>query len=500
MKVLVAELSQESNSFCPVYTSLDDYKRYGIVSEQDYRNAVRGISIESEGIFTALEEAGISYYPAIRMRAQAGGMILPEVFEHFIGAVDKAIEQEGPFDGAFISFHGATQSTQSDDVCGEAAERIRNMLGKKAVISASFDLHANITRKLFDNVDFICGYHTYPHVDFFETGYRASKLGCDRLLGKNECSMAWCSIPMIEPACGYTTDSGSLGEITNAAMKMMASKEITDFSIFQMQPWLDVKEGGSAVVGIADSPQKARLFATEFSNRLKNIRKNMSPRLFSVDEIIKAVRDNNMEKPIILVDFSDSANAGAAGDNTDVLARILELNAQDIDTALIVTDTPAVAKAFEIGVGNTAVFDLGGTRDALRSKPVRITARVRSLHDGDFKLEGPSRGVTRHIGKCAVLSVANIDILVTQSMASTGDTGLYRHFGIEPTFYKLVMVKANTSFYASYNGICSKVMLTDTRCAATADLLGLPFKNLPGNFYPFSDIEDFDVNSHVLVK
>ena len=80
MKVLVAELSQESNSFCPTRTTLDDFRQYGILSGEDYREAVRGIRIESEGIFTALEENGISYDPVIRMRAQAGPITLPEVY------------------------------------------------------------------------------------------------------------------------------------------------------------------------------------------------------------------------------------------------------------------------------------------------------------------------------------------------------------------------------------------------------------------------------------
>ena len=74
MKVLVAELSQESNSFCPTRTTLDDFRQYGILSGDDYREAVRGIRIESEGIFTALEESGISYVPVIRMRSESTRM------------------------------------------------------------------------------------------------------------------------------------------------------------------------------------------------------------------------------------------------------------------------------------------------------------------------------------------------------------------------------------------------------------------------------------------
>lgn len=500
MKVLVAELSQESNSFCPVLTTLEDYRRYGIVTGNAYRQAVKGIRIESEGIFTALEEAGIDYVPAIRMRAQAGGKILPEVYDHLMETIRETVRTSGPFDGAFLSLHGATQSTLSDDVCGDVVCGVRELLGPKAVIVSSFDLHANITRRIFDNADFVCGYQTYPHIDFYETGYRASKLGCEKLLGKKHNYMAWCPVPLIEPASGYTTETGAFGAMVARARKTLADGEISDYTVFNMQPWLDVKAGGSAVVVIAEDRQKAAAVCADLAEEYKSIRNRMSPELFSAGEIISAARKNTSGKPIILVDFSDSANAGAAGDNSNVLEAMLGADATDIPTALIVTDTPAVMKAFETGVGNTADFRLGGTRDHRCSHPVAVRAQVRSLHDGDFRLEGPSRGLVRHIGKCAVISVGQIDILVTQAMASTGDTGLYRHFGIEPAFYKLVMVKANTSFYASYGSILSEVMFIDTGCAATADLVHLPFERLPRPFYPFDDISSFDVEANVFTK
>lgn len=500
MKVVVAEISQETNSFCPVHTTLSDYRRYGICFGQEYRESVRNIEIESEGIFTALEQEGIDYVPAIRMRAQASGKILPEVSQYFIESLDKVIDENPGLDGAVFSFHGATQSTESDDVCGDIVKHVREKLGRHAVIATSYDLHANITEKIYDNTDIICGYLTYPHVDFYGAGYRAAKLCARMLSGKEHTHIAWCSVPMIVPASGYNTSSGVFSELVNKAKKMVQDGLLIDYSIFQMQPWLDVSSGGSAIITISDSAKHAITCVQELSDEFKAIRHAMVPQLYSVEEIIKAGMKNDSGKPIILVDFSDSANAGAAGDNSDVLAKILELGAEHVDTALAVTDEPAVERAFHVGIGNTGDFEIGGTKDKNCSKPVKVRARVRSLHDGDFKLDGPSRGIVRHLGTCAVISVGKIDILVTRTMASTGDTQLYRHFGIEPMFYKLVAVKANISFYASYSNISSKIMFTDTGCAATADLKKLSFTRLPKSFHPFSDIDDFNVAAHIKVK
>jgi len=500
MKVIVAELSQETNSFSPVITTLDDFKRYGIYSGTAYREAVRGVDIESEGIFVALEQSNIEYIAAIRMRAQAGGRLQAEVVDYFIEHLQTMISQNPLIEGAVICLHGATQSTKSDDVCGDVIRHLRTMLGEDAIISASFDLHANITKEIFEHADYICGYHTYPHIDFYETGFRAARFCADALVRKMPYHMAWCSLPMITPASGYTTNEGPFHTLVEKARAMVDSGTLVDYSIFQMQPWLDVAGGGSAVVAVSASQDHASKCVEELTMGLKAIRHHMVPHLHSIQDIVYAAEHNNSGKPVLLVDFSDSANAGASGDNSDVLANLLAMDRTHIETALIVTDSPAVERAFSIGIGNTAEFQLGGTIDTVRSRPVTVRARVRSLHDGEFKLSGPSRGLVRHIGLCAVLSVQNIDILVTKTMASTGDSQLYRHFGIEPMLYKLVMVKSNTSFYASYGDICSRILFTDTGCAATANLQSLPFQNLPKTFHPFSNIDEFDVAEQVKIK
>jgi microcystin degradation protein MlrC len=499
MKVVVAEFCQESNSFCPVPTTLRDYECYGIASGDAYRRTVKDKRIDSEGMFAALEERNIPYIPSIMMRAQAGGMIMPEVYRHFLKGLDSVLDGEDDVTGVFLVLHGATQSTESDDVCGDIIAHVREKMGSQVTIAASFDLHANITRRIFENTDIICGFQTYPHIDFYETGYRAAKFGIDRMRGTKDWAMAWVSIPMIEPASGYTTDDGGFGELVERARRMMRDGLVADYTMFQMQPWLDVRDGGSAVVALAEHREAARKATEELAKGMIDLRYEMVPTYCSVSEVLSEAEKNDSGKPIILVDFSDSANAGAAGDNTDVLSQMIAMKST-VKSALIVADGPAVEHAFTLGVGGVGEFSLGGTLDSVHSGRVLVTAKVRSLHDGEFILEGPSRGVVRHVGLSAVLSVGTIDVLVTHAMASTGDPQLYRHFGIEPTFYQMVMVKANTSFYAGYRGLYSKVMAVDTRCAATADLAGLPFIRLPRTFHPFSDIKDYDVVGCTMVK
>ncbi len=495
MKVLVMEFHQESNSFCPVNTVLEDYFRCSVLEGENLIVKVKEKPLALSGMLDALEEAGMTIVPGYAMRAQAGGIVEHEVVEHFMQKMREIISDNVPLDGAFFSFHGATQSTQSEDVCGDILVEARQLLGDKTVISASSDLHANITDRMLKNVDFICGYLTYPHMDVYETGYRAARLGIRKLQGEKNLHMAWTRLPMILPASGYTTESGTLGHITQQMKKLTEDAILEDYTVFQMQPWLDVKNGGSSIITVAKDRDTAIRYAKRIAQSVWEIRDSMKPELYTMEEVVALAETCEEDKPLVVVDFSDSTNAGAAGDNFDIASYILK-HARNLKTAVVINDALAVEKAFSAGVGAVLDTYIGGSRDRKRSVPIPIKATVRSLHDGEFLLEGPSmRRVSCRVGRTAVLSIDNVDVVVCTAMGSTGDPQLLRHFGVEPTFYHIVVVKANTSFRAAYEPIADRICMVDTHCAATSFLEKLPFANLPKHFYPFSKSgfpEEFD--------
>jgi microcystin degradation protein MlrC len=166
-------------------------------------------------------------------------------------------------------------------------------------------------------------------------------------------------------------------------------------------------------------------------------------------------------------------------------------------SATVVSDPDAVARAFEIGVGGSAEFAIGGHVD---TSAVRVCAvgYVRSLHDGEFRQEFVGHGgrVSR-IGKSAVVRFGNLDVLICQTIVSPGDPQLYRAFGIEPLMYDLVVVKANTSFRVGYTKIAGEIYEADTPGAAAPDLLRLPFRKLSEPIYPWTDDTTFKAQARV---
>ena len=161
---------------------------------------------------------------------------------------------------------------------------------------------------------------------------------------------------------------------------------------------------------------------------------------------------------------------------------------------MFVKDPEAAAKAFAVGVGNSAEFELGGKFTLGMPEGIRAEGVVRSLHDGFFRQEGPAgKGLPHHIGKTAVISFGTVDIMVCEEPGGSGDPQLLRHFGIEPKLYDLIVVKANTSFRVPYGAFAGEIYYADTPGAGAANLKSFRWQHLPQNLYPFDLPEDYRV-------
>ena len=183
-----------------------------------------------------------------------------------------------------------------------------------------------------------------------------------------------------------------------------------------------------------------------------------------------------------------------------MIHRLLDIGSP-VKTAIILDDADTVLRAQQVGVGSVGRFSIGAGKDPMNTKPVIADAYVRSLHDGRFKMEGPAgRGFSVDIGAAAVLSIGNIDVLVCHKTGGNGDLQLYRNFGIEPTFYQMVVVKACTSYRSAYEPIAAGIYLADTPGAASPNLKSFQFQKLPKHFYPFSHLDGYQVQQPVRIR
>ncbi len=487
-------LSQESNSFNPVLADMEEFESFGAFWGNELVPEKFCLP-SANGMYETFMNTDAELYCGPVIRAGSGGPVEHGIIEYFIDTTLKQLKAFVNVDGVCIAMHGATVSDKVEDVCGYIIEAIRKEVGEETVISVSFDLHANVTEKIMKNADYVSGFQAYPHLDQKETGIRAAKRLLEALEGKGG-KVARVSIPMIASAHGYTTFDGNLGKLVSRAKKMIEQGEIIDYTIFEVQPWLDVEEMGTTVVVIAKTEEKAKSVASDLAYENFTVREEiLGESLFSIPEVINKAIENKSGKPVILVDSADSPNAGATADSATVIEYLLPYR-NTLKCAVAVSDIPAVEKAIKLGVGAIADFTLGATKAPELTKPVLVKdAKVMSIHEGTFYSYGPQdKGAMRFLGKTVVLKAGKILIHVSSYGKFEGDLNFYRSFGIEPTDCDLVGVKACTSFRAAYEPISAEICNTDTPGSAGCVLTKMPFKKRPVPMYPFEEITEKDIS------
>ncbi len=486
--IFICGIHQETASFNPIPSTWEDYTHRSAGSGDALIKSIRGAKSALGGMVNVAEESGYSVVGGLDIGANSGGAVQQSVVDRFLEENLALLREAMPVAAVLVCLHGATQSDASNDVCGDVLTAIRETVGEDTVIAASCDLHANVTERMMRAADYICGYQTYPHLDFYRVGSRAARLAIQKVEGKGA-KMAWTTLPQMAPAHGYTTEKGGLKQLMQKAFDLVDAGEIVDFSIFQVQPWLDVDVTGSAILVAAETEEKAIAVAADLAKDEFALREELQgPKLWTIEEVVQAAIDNKEDKPVVLVDSSDSVGAGSAGDSAEVLRYLLPYR-DTMRAAVTVVDVPAVEKAFALGVGAKADFVLGGTVAPSLSSPVEVKdCVVKSLHQGDFVLEGPaSRGVNSTMGPAVVLQAGQLMILVNCNGASCRDPQFYRSTGIEPTLCRLVDMKACTSFRAAYEPISALICNAITPGAAGVELKTLPFRNIPAPFYPFQE-------------
>ena len=481
MRIAIASILQESNTFSPVFTKYEDFSPlFGHAAYE--RHA--GKLTEMGGFIAGLSKSRAEIAPVCAAWAITANRLLRPDFEKLVGRFEQELTAAKP-DALLLAMHGAQTAVGEDDVEGHVLGRARQVLGPDKPIVLTLDLHANITKAMVERADAIVGYHTYPHIDMFEIGQKAARLMLRTLAGEVRPTMAYRKLPLIIPAENSQTYRGYMHKLVSAAQALEQSGKAQAVSIFPVQPWMDIAEMGCAVVAVTNgNGAAAQKQADALARRLWDGKENFDAELTPVEDAIAAalkVRGG----PIVLAESSDSTGSGSPGDSTGVLKHLLTAPL-DGPAAIFLVDPAGVQSAFEAGVGGTVKTKVGGCYDRKNSKPVKISGYVKLLCDGRWiaRARGYNTGIVTDMGRSAVVEVGHVKILLAERSSMTVDPELFRSHGIDPVHCKIVVVKSPNGFRAAYEPIAKKIFVVDTPGVSTAKLERLPFRRVPRPIYP----------------
>jgi microcystin degradation protein MlrC len=481
-RVLIAECKQEVSTFNP---HRSDYHDFAIRRGDEILRYHRGVANETGGALSVLAAApGVELVPAYSaLFICSAGPLAATAWQRIAGEFLAALRDAGPVDGAYFCLHGAMAAEDEPDPEGHLLREARRLLGEEIPFVVSLDLHGVPTDRMWEHSDAIVAYHTYPHVDFFETGRRSARLLLRLLHREVRPVTARVAIPALVRGPELITDTGLFGRSIARARAIEAARGGLSAGMFIGNPFTDVPALQCYSFVVTDNdPQRAEAEARAMAVEFWSHRERMRVPLVSLAEAV-AITQRNRSGTVALVDAADAPSSGASGDSNVMLRALREADYHGRLLAPIV-DAPAVRAALAAGVGATITVDVGGTRDPGRFQPLRLTGVVRLLADGHFRSE--SFGEAWYAGSTAVLEVQNTTLVISSRPVHLFDRSFFLAHGQDPRRFDAVVVKSPYCEHHMYAAWCHMVDV-DAPGSTSANVRSLGHTRCPRPIFPLDE-------------
>ncbi|MDP9367836.1 MAG: M81 family metallopeptidase [Chloroflexota bacterium] len=484
-------ISHETNTFSPMKTTLDAFRARAYLVGDAVVQQGRGARNVLGGIVDAATEAGATLVPTLFASATPGGVVTREAFEHLrdrlLDRLRPPYTGPLPLSGVVLALHGAMVAEGEENAEGALLRDVRAVIGPNVPLVAVLDFHANVSSLMATSADLLIGYGTYPHVDTYERGQEAVEHVLTLRRRPRHPATALRIVPLLAPLPAQrTTGPTPMRDVMRHAEAFRREPGVVSISVAGGFPYSDVPAAGLSVHVATDGDQSlADSLADRVASTVWDRRARFATRGLPPDEAIDRALDlTKPGRPVVLADVADNPGAGAAGDGTTLLARLL---ARGVTGAAlgVIADPETVAAAAGAGVGGVVRRGVGGRTDSRTGAPVEAAWRVCALTDGAFTNRGPmgTGGATR-LGRTAVLEAGGVEVVVCERRVQALDPELFRAAGIDPAARRVLAVKSSVHFRAAFEPLAAAVLEVETPGLSGSDLVSLPYRRVRRPIWP----------------
>lgn len=471
MRIAIGGFHTESCTFSPLITREDDFQ------------VLRGDNLLQIYEFRS-KFKGVEFVPLVRARSLPGGPVEKSFYDTIKAELLQGLREKGPWDGVFLHLHGAVNVSGIDDAEGDLIESVRKVVGSDCLISASYDLHGNVSWRVVDNLDILSAYRTAPHIDWYETLERVCTLLVDCVQRGIRPYKAFIPVPILLPGEQTSTEWEPAASLYSLIPSIVATDGVIDASILVGYVWADEPRATASVIVFGTEQEAVQLAAATLAQRYWDVRYEFrfGVPTGSVDECIKIALDAP-DRPIVISDSGDNPTAGGVGDVPYVLRRLLAMDASDVVYASI-PDSAAVTICEKAGVGAEVELLLGGKLDPVNARPLLVEGQVLTIQSRPWHLYHTDATDMNMTSKMAVVQVQGIKVIVTEQRTPFHRIADFQQLGIEPTKHKIVVVKIGY-LVPELKQIASRALLALSPGAVNQNIKELTFKRIRRPMYPF---------------
>ncbi len=491
MKIVIAQMKHETNTFSPVATPLTRFRRGGGAPPEgrDAYTAFKGTGTAIAAFFDLAEAAGAEIVVPIAANAWPSGPVDDDAFEYMAEKICGAVSDG--CDAVLLDLHGAMVTQSLDDGEGELLSRIRR-IAPCVPIGVALDMHTNLFPAMVDSATVLAGYQTYPHVDLYETGLRAGRAIFRMLEGRVAPAMAWGNRPMLPHVMRESTDDSPNREIQERCREMELEGALSA-SLFVGFSHADVVNAGVSAVVVTDgNPEQARRWCDELLDMAWREREAFVYTIEPLERSLARARDMK-EGPVILLDHYDNAASGGTMDSMAVLGAVLDAGLENV-AAFAICDPDAVRQMVGAGIGASVTLPLGGrlampSIGRLVGEPRIVSGRVKLISDGRFRNRGPmGRGEQMDMGPTVVLDTGRVEIVVISRHQEPNDYACLLSIGIDPAEKRYLMLKSRVHWRAGFRPITKSIVECAGVGVCTSDYSVLDFRRVRRPIFPLDPL------------
>ena len=445
------------------------------------------------GFFTEMDRTGNWTPVPLRVSlAQPGGPVEEQFFKAYLAEIETGLKSVLPVDAIFVSCHGAALAQGTDDPDGDLFEMLRRVAGPDVPIVSVFDLHANVSRRMTDNLSVFVGYLENPHTDIHERGVEAAKHMRELLTGTRT-AVEMVKIPLVPPQIALLTARGPYADLINYGQTKVGG-DILNVSVMAGFAYSDSpKNGLTAVVTARNGNRKAAAdLSLDIARRAWGMKERFKREMMTLADAVQhatAIGRDRRRKPIILADVADNPGGGGRGNTTFLLRALKAARAQGVYFGVF-NDAALAAKAHELGEG--AIFNASfNTQEHQEfSLPFDCEAKVVKLTDGQYVgRRGVLKNVSADMGPSALLDLGGIQIVVISNRCQCMDPCQFEMFGLDIAQARTVVVKSRGHFRGGFDEFFKPEQIYEVDCPGLTSpvLANFTWTKLPRPVYPLDE-------------
>ncbi|AKJ69498.1 hypothetical protein PATSB16_38350 [Pandoraea thiooxydans] len=500
MKIVIARMNHETNTFSPVPTPLAAFGPCGPDYGDDAYRANRGARTAMGAFIELAEQHGAELVTPLSATANPSGPVAAEAYDAMCARIVEAVA--GGCDAILLDLHGAMVAENSDDGEGDLLARVR-AAAPGVPLAVALDLHGNVTQKMIDNADILVSFKTYPHVDMYETGAHAGRLLFDQLAGRLRPVVAWRRPPLMTHTLRSATGEGAMQRAVAAARAaerdgMAAVSILAGFSLADIPaPCLSVVVVGNGDAAAADAV--AERIARQIWAERQDFVYRSEPLAVSLERAAQlAAQSDGRPGPVLLLDHGDNVMSGGTCDTMDVLQAALAHGLDGIAVGPL-CDPQAVGELCAAGVGARVTLALGNKREipklGMTKTPVVLSGVVRAITDGEYVITGPTyTGQRAYMGRTAVFDIGAAQVVVTERTQEPLDVGVFTSVGIDPARQRFLLLKSRMYCRPVFLPLARGLVECDSAGVTSSDYALFPFARVRRPVYPLDAQTHWDAS------